>query len=587
MLKFKTLTVKNFMSSGKVTQSINFENSDLSLVLGENLDLGGNDSRNGVGKSSIINAVSYALYGSAITNIKKDNLINKTNGKDMLVTLEFEKDGINYTLQRGRRPNTLSFLINGDELKDPDTNEAQGDSRVTQEEIERTINLSHTMFKNIVALNTYNVPFLSMKASDQRDLIEQLLGITKLSEKADNLKELLKQTKDELRGEELRINAIKNSNEKINSNIRTLDLKSRKWDDKHQQTLQETQEAIDTLENIDIEEEIQKHKSHEEYNRYLDDKNNILKNKKRYERELNKVLSRTEEIKDQISVTKEQKCHTCGQELHDDKHQNILEDLYSKLEERNKEKSELENKVQQCKNEEDDLSVVEDPGETFYNDIDDAYEHKSSIASLKSMLENEKKQNNPYTEQIESLSTDAIQDVDYSTIHELEDKRSHQEFLLKLLTNRDSFIRKKIIEQNLPFLNTRLNHYLAEMNLPHTVKFLSDLSVEIQEHGRDLDFDNLSRGERTRLILSLCWSFRDVYESLNNQIDMLFIDELIDNGLDTNGVEAALGVTKKMVRENNRRVMLISHRDELVGRVSNVLYVIKENGFTHFQSGDK
>ena len=152
------------------------------------------------------------------------------------------------------------------------------------------------------------------------------------------------------------------------------------------------------------------------------------------------------------------------------------------------------------------------------------------------------------------------------------------------MTSKDSFIRKRIIDQNLAFLNQRLAQYLQRIGLPHTVKFLNDLTVEIQELGRDLDFDNLSRGERNRLILSLSWSFRDVWESLYTPVNLLFVDELIDNGLDASGVESALGVLKQMARERNKNVFLISHKDELQGRVNNTLNVIKENGYTSYSN---
>ena len=122
------------------------------------------------------------------------------------------------------------------------------------------------------------------------------------------------------------------------------------------------------------------------------------------------------------------------------------------------------------------------------------------------------------------------------------------------------------------------------MGLPHQVVFQNDLSVEITQLGQDLDFDNLSRGERNRLILGLSWAFRDVWESLYQAINLLFIDELIDNGLDAAGVESALSVLKKMGRERNKNVYLISHKDELIGRVNNVLKVIKENGFTSYDN---
>jgi ABC-type multidrug transport system ATPase subunit len=120
--------------------------------------------------------------------------------------------------------------------------------------------------------------------------------------------------------------------------------------------------------------------------------------------------------------------------------------------------------------------------------------------------------------------------------------------------------------------------------LPHDVKFSADLGVEITEYGRDLDFDNLSRGERNRLILSLSWAFRDVYESLNHPMNFLCIDELLDSGMDSVGVEAGLSILKKMNRDQGKNIMLISHKEELVGRVGNVLTVIKEGGFTAYNT---
>ena len=188
----------------------------------------------------------------------------------------------------------------------------------------------------------------------------------------------------------------------------------------------------------------------------------------------------------------------------------------------------------------------------------------------------------PYQEQIDELRHTAIQEISWDHVNTLSSLKDHQEFLLKLLTSKDSFIRKKIIDQNLAYLNNRLTYYLDRMGLPHTVMFQNDLSVLITQLGQDLDFDNLSRGERNRLILGLSWAFRDVWESLYQQINLLFVDELIDNGLDASGVEGALAVLKKMARERKKNIFLISHKDELIGRVNNVLKVVKENGFTSY-----
>jgi DNA repair exonuclease SbcCD ATPase subunit len=154
--------------------------------------------------------------------------------------------------------------------------------------------------------------------------------------------------------------------------------------------------------------------------------------------------------------------------------------------------------------------------------------------------------------------------------------------LLKLLTSKDSFVRKRIIDQNLAYLNQRLGYYLDKIGLPHTVIFQNDLTVNITELGRELDFDNLSRGERNRLILSLSWAFRDVWESLYQPINLLFIDEVVDSGMDASGVENALAILKKMSHDRNKSVWLVSHKDELSSRVNNILTVTKENGFTAY-----
>ena len=206
------------------------------------------------------------------------------------------------------------------------------------------------------------------------------------------------------------------------------------------------------------------------------------------------------------------------------------------------------------------------------------------MASVLTQLTSKQLEQDPYADQIIEMRDTAVEEITYDTINELTRIKEHQEFLLKLLTNKDSFIRKKIIEQNLSYLNARLAQYLDRIGLPHTVKFLNDLSVNIEELGRELDFDNLSRGERNRLILSLSWAFRDVWESLYQPINLLFIDELVDSGMDASGVENSIGILKKMSREANKSIWLVSHKDELASRVNNILTVVKENGFTSYNT---
>ena len=231
-----------------------------------------------------------------------------------------------------------------------------------------------------------------------------------------------------------------------------------------------------------------------------------------------------------------------------------------------------------------EIGPLQDKPVTFYKTLEEALTHRNNVDNLIQSITDKNEEENPYIEQIESMKESGIQEISWDTINGLTSLKEHQEFLYKLLTSKDSFIRRRIIDQNIAYLNHRLAHYLNAIGLPHDVKFNSDLSVEITEYGRDLDFDNLSRGERNRLILSLSWAFRDIYESLNHPMNFLCIDELIDSGLDGVGVENALGILKKMSREQHKNIFLISHREELSGRVNDVLYVIKEGGFTSYNT---
>ena len=579
MFKLNTLTVKNFMSVGNQTQAVDFDRRDLTLVLGENLDQGGDDSgaRNGTGKTTIINALSYALYGQALTNIKRDNLINKTNGKNMLVCVDFDLNGVHYRIERGRKPNLLKYQIG-----DVESEEQQGDSRETQHAIEKQLNMSHEMFKHLVALNTYTQPFLSLSANDQRDIIEQMLGITLLSEKAEKLKEENKQTKDLITEEEYRIKAIQEANEKIQEQIEAMERRQRLWSTKRNEEVEKLEQAIDDLSHVNIEEEIKNHTELTKWNTAKSIQDQLQKDITQLDTQFGRAERDVNNAKKALEGWQDGVCHSCNQSItHLDSHKQHIADAEKEY----NDASTLLGELQTTKKELVDKQETLPPTPTvFYDDVNEAHGHKSSLATLESQLQNKVSESDPYTEQIDDMRNAAVQEVNWDTINQLNRIREHQEFLLKLLTNKDSFIRKRIIDQNLSFLNTRLTYYLGCMGLPHTVRFMNDLGVEIQELGRDLDFDNLSRGERNRLILSLSWAFRDVWESLYHPINLLFIDEVIDSGMDASGVDSALGSLKKMSRDRNKSVWLVSHKDELAGRVNNILKVVKENGYTSYDT---
>ena len=686
MIVLKNITLRNFLSIGAVTQAVNFDSKELTLILGENLDLGGDGARNGTGKTTLIQGLSYALFGNPINSIRKDNLINRTNAKGMMVTLEFSANGVEYKIERGRRPNILKFYINSDlqEAKD----DAQGENKETQAYIEKAIAMSPDMFKHIVALNTYSEPFLSMRANEQRNVIEQLLGITLLSEKADLIKEKTRQNKDAIQQEEFRVKAVEEANKRVQEQIEALRRRQVLWQRQHDEALAQLVADYDDLQKIDIEAELQAHRDLTVYNEKkkqqdacnaliarqtawlqkrdsdvkvlqdsYDTKSNIditaelqaHYDLKVYEANkielaaLNKTIAALEatlkkdealvaKLESEIKTLEENKCYACGQELHDENHsavtaakrdllsaaraelaqtQNDLEKNknsifvlgnaptthYKTEAEAIKHSSELENIQNQITaklaetdpyaeqiEEQCTFEDIGSPPVTHYDTEVEAVEHKTTVANLEKSIEVKAAETDPYLEQIDDMEKKALQVVNFDKINELVRYGDHLKFLQDLLTSKDSFVRKRIIDQNLSYLNSRLTHYLDKIGLPHTVVFMNDLSVEIIELGRELDFDNLSRGERNRLILGLSFAFRDVWENLYFPINTIFIDELIDSGMDSIGVENSMAILKDMSRRRNKSIWLVSHREELAGRVPQVLKVVKENGFTTYNT---
>jgi DNA repair exonuclease SbcCD ATPase subunit len=684
MITFKNITLRNFLSIGQVTQAVDFNKQDLTLILGENLDLGGDGARNGTGKTTLIQGLSYALFGVPINSIRKDNLVNRTNAKGMMVTLEFSVNNIDYKIERGRKPNILRFYVNNDLQKQDD---AQGENKETQQAIEKILCMGSDMFKHIVALNTYSEPFLALKANEQREIIEQLLGITLLSEKAEVIKTMLKDTKDNIQQEEFKVKAIEEANKRVKEQIESLKRRKTLWNTKHESDLNYLVAQYDELSKIDIEAELLAHKDLVIWNtkkQQQDAYNSLLARQVAWKQKQDKDISDLTVVADKMShvdivqellahkqiteynsktvelesrnkeltrlqkdIDKENKliskliqevaklhdhqCYACGQEFHDEQHTKVLNDKEKMLEDAQfhvttllnqykelndkdivpgdkpktyykteaeaiRHSSDLENilaKILEKEKEPDpyseqlkelkQVSLGPQPV-THYDTETQAVEHRSKVSGLLDAIASKSEETDPYSEQITEMEANALQSIDFEAINKLTKTMEHQKFLLDILTSKDSFVRKKIIDQNLSYLNGRLTHYLDSIGLPHQVVFKNDLQVEITELGRELDFDNLSRGERNRLILGLSFAFRDVWESLYSPVNTLFIDELIDSGLDTMGVENAIAILKDMSRKRQKSIWLVSHREELAGRVPNVLKVIKENGFTSYNT---
>lgn len=712
MLRFRYIEMRNFLSFGNVAQRVELECSPLTIILGMNNDAtnieGDEETRNGVGKSSVIQALNFALYGKSVGNkIKVGNLVNKTNKRHCEVTLAFEKDGVNYKIIRKRGPTDLKFFI-GDEDFDEmckEQDDAQGDNRDSQHTITEIVGMSQELFQQIVTITTSVDSFLGLGGTKQRQIIEELLGITQLSEKADKLKEMLKQVKETINREQFRVETIEASNTKIMSSIRSLEQQSVDWAQKRQDTftqnfsalevltavdieaekhnqeekrialehnqkaadqdvlIQQTQSrasqweqqqlqkivnsesAINQLQNINIDAELEAHESLNVWNQLNDIRNSNQCEMLRLQRDeaawVKRQTAHNNEIQRltlQLEKAYEAKCPTCGGALADEEHEHIVSDLKSRIDSEDKSLQSCTDELQEIatnlqkidsfempvmpvvqysnindaykhqanlealQNELSNLKSETNPyhaqldemvgietkvvPETHYNNIAQVYQHISAIDKLTSENEALEAQSNPYDLQVDTLRNDSLQKVDYDELNRLRKLQEHQEFLVKLLTDKNSYVRKRIIDQNLSFLNARLQVYMEKSGSMHNVVFMNDLSVDITKMGENYDFDNLSRGEKNRVIIALSMAFRDMFESLNTSVNTLMIDEILDNGLDKAGTNSCYKMLNDLSNQRDKNCFLITHREELQSRCENIMMVVMENGFTTVEQND-
>ena len=584
MIVLQSIGIRNFLSFGNSWNFLNLDRPGATLILGENLDIGEAGSRNGVGKTTIFQAIAVALYnqtlGSGPVRIKKDNWINSTNKKEMEVVIEFRKDKIQYKVHRGRKPEFVKLYRKNmfEDDWDPARHDITPDSVAnTNAVIEEILGVRFELFKYVVLFTATEVPFLALSGPEQRAIIERLFDMDIITAKAENATSRKSDVKQNLEMAHYKYETAKRNNDKMQQTIQAAEDRLKEWEENRISEIASISKKLGKIEGIDFEAEEKFHAQLQEARLELQQ---LIQEKGREARRLRDLTTEIEKLEEELAALEKEKCPYCGQNH---------PDAAKKKEETRTEAQRLESQQENQGKKYHDKSVAADQVEGTTADLEaqvshadllDLIEIRNQSETLQAKLEELTTALNPHVDSLGELKRASVNRIDSTEIERLQDSFKHINFLLRLLQDKNSFIRRRIVGQILPFMNQRLRHFLKVLGLPHMVAFEDNLTVTISQYGRELNYGNLSTGERQRVNLALSFTFREVLSAMHTNFNILLLDEILDAGLDAVGVDNTVILLKKMGREDKVAIFLVSHREEVSARVDRTLLIQKEQGFS-------
>lgn len=559
------------LSFGNSESTIYLDGQGTVEVTGQNLDKGGS---NGSGKTTIINAICYALYNKPFDNISLQRLINSTNAlknTQMEVRLIFEKDGVEYDIYRARGEEyRIEVRRDGEDIT-PGKGVYETDDMILE-----IIGISYELFTKTIIFSGNSPPFLQLPIAAQRAQIEELFKITMLSDKAKLLKEKIKTTEADVKIAEAVVRQQEVALELHKKHVKEAAARIVRWEDTRNEEVADINQTLIKVSEVDFEGEQALHDEKIQLSQrgaYLAAK--LLparKDRSILTADVTRLMKEQEHLEDAL-------CPYCSQPFHGagDK----LEGIVAAIDEKGARLLEVEESITELEAEED--ARKDRLGKVNklikHTDLNELVDARTNSTVLRKKMEQLLSASNPHTEAHEKLVAEGCDTVDTSRVDDLRRRLDHQQFLLKLLMDKNSFVRRRIINKSIPFLNERLNYYTNALGLPHVVKFDADMSCVVAEFGRELDFGNLSAGEKKRVNTAMAMAFRDVLHHLHAKTNLLMIDEL-DGALDVQGIESIVKILKDKSRQENMSVFVISHSPSIQGRLDRDLRIVKENGFS-------
>ena len=571
MITFKTISWKNFLSTGNQETKLNLNTHNTTLVVGSN----------GAGKSTVLDALTFVLYGKAFRKINKAQLINTTNEKGTLVEIEFDVNSTQWKVVRGIKPNTFKIYKDGEFL---DQDHSANDQQKWLEQ--NVLKMNYKSFTQIVILGSSSfVPFMQLPSTSRREVVEELLDIKIFSSMNMIIKEKIRGLKEQARTFELKRQSLKEKVDMQKNFIQQIEEKS-------QEDISYKEHKINSL----LTEENVYHTDNEKKNAELQELQDNLVKFGGYKEKLKQYGSIKGKLSQRIStLVKDHKffndnsvCPTCEQTIEEGFRINKIRTSQDKAKELQKGYEELLGAIKDEELRESNFTTISGEISKLLNGVTSnntqitscqkqIRQLESEIQTLTSQISNRNSENEKLEEFRESLQET------YEKLVEVKENISYHDFTYSLL--KDGGVKSQIIKKYLPLINQQVNKYLQMMDFYINFKLDEEFSetIETPIH-EDFTYSSFSEGEKMRIDLALLFTWREVARFKNSvNTNLLIMDEVFDSSLDGFGTDEFLKIIRFVIKDAN--IFVISHKGGLEDKFESVISFSKDKGFSRMIQG--
>lgn len=554
-VNFKKIKFRNFLSYGNCWTELEFNNK-LNII----------NAQNGSGKSTIIDAISFVLFGKPYRDIKMKSLVNYINHKNLEVEIEFSIGDDNYTIFRGLSPTKFDMKKNGEKI------EALSSKKLNQHEIDKLLGVKFLLFKNVMCIGTIsNEPFFTMALPDRRELLETIFGLSNIADMLDEVKERKSNNVISSKTKTASKTGIANSISDLTQIVNDIELKRKKFSENQSERIKRIEDHIDSQKNDISKREYNISKCEEKLSE-LDmeigsSADDLISERRETTSELAKRTARIDEVSKILINRDKPVCPICGSDLCSDHAKGYFDDLEKEKISLIEEREILENSDRQI-----EISINRArEKEAFKEKLRTRIEQeKRSIETLKSGIDYDEKQIESIkseTNDFDSSSTRAKLDeykkqleIVTAELDDLSEKIAVDMDLITILS--DGGIKRYFFEEIIPILNQKVNEYVEKFGLNLVISFNNMLEYTISKGSFELEYNGLSNGEKTRVNVAMLLTFYDIAKQLSNwSSSILFMDEIFDSGVDSDGISDFLRELISMLnRDEKLGVYLISHK---------------------------